>query len=433
MRLTAAVLALVVLVAGVSVVNTYFMAQIAQVANDPAYAVLVDTQLLHYLLVVGVVAVFLLALLIYALLTTRTAARRIAYQMSKDISITKEQFRHFYELSPVPYFLVDHAGLIQRPNKAALRFLGLAEDQLLGKDLFSFLEIPDHNDKLALYRERVAHKVPIEKKEVQVVRPGGEHRWALLSVEDLQSSGAGHVAMVTLVDIHDQKELERIKTEFLSLASHQLRAPLSNLKWYIDFLLSRRAELLNDEVRSYLGKMYQRNEDMIDLVNTLLNLSRVEMGRIKVEKIATDVNTLVGSVVDELTPAAREKELAVQTELGTAPTFETDSRLLRIILQNLLSNAIRYTPKGGSVQVRVTNSGTKLALSVTDTGLGIPPEEQDKIFSKMYRATNARQVEVNGNGIGLYMCKALAESMGGTLTFTSELGHGTTFTLTLSD
>jgi len=432
MRAFAAILSLLVLIAGVFFVYQYFNVRLGLVAVDPTYATGVVPELLQYLLFAGIAIVVLVALLIYSTLTMRSAARRIAYQISKDISLTKEQFRRFYELSPVPYLLINKHGQMQRPNKAFLRLVGVAEDELRKKDIFTLLSVPDNPEKLAMYREQARRHVAIEQKEVQITRVSGEHRWVLLSIEDLASPGGGeHLSLVTMVDIHEQKELERIKTEFLSLASHQLRAPLANLKWYIDFLLTRRADDINEEVTGYLHKMYQRNEDMIDLVNTLLNMSRVEMGRVKVQKEDTDVITLTKSVIEELAPAAAGKELHIVQETDEALTFNTDGRLMRIVLQNLLSNAIRYTNTGGTVTVRVHGSGSKLTLEVQDTGVGIPPEEQGKIFAKLYRASNAQAMEANGNGIGLYMCKALVEGMGGTISFNSVIGKGTTFTVEL--
>jgi PAS domain S-box-containing protein len=433
MRIFAAFIALVTLLLGVFFVYEYFAGRGVLIASDPNYAVTSAQELLSMLLKLGIAVSILVAALIYSVLMTRDNAKRMAYVLSRDMANSKEQFRKFYDLSPVPYLLIDPHGIIDRPNKASLRFFGVPEEGLRGKNFFSFLNIPEHPDKLALYRERVSHHVPLEQVEVQVTKSEGVAHWALLSVEDLSSpSESKHQGLVTFVDINDQKELERMKTEFLSLASHQLRAPLANLKWYIDFLLTRRAEALSEDVVSYLHKMYRRNEDMIELVNTLLNLSRIEMGRVKVDSEHVDLADITRSVTEELEPTAKEKEIIVDAELAEKFPFETDGKLVRIIAQNLLSNALRYTPKGGHVTVRLSDSGGRGAiLEVTDTGIGIPPEEQEHIFSKLYRAANAKQMEVNGNGIGLYMCKALAEGMGGTIEFTSTVGKGTTFTLKL--
>ncbi len=432
MRLIAALCAFVVLGLGVVYVWQYYDTRYALTINDAAYATLMVRSELDRLLVVGTAFAFVVALLVYLLISLRAQARRLAYTLSRDISFSKEQFRRFYELSPVPYLLLE-GSTIKRPNKAALRFFGTTEEGLAGKELFSYFSLPEHDDELAMYAERVSRRLPIEQKELLVTHGDGQRRWTLVSIEDLTvPGGQERSSLVTLVDIHEQKELERIKTEFLSLASHQLRAPLANMKWYMDFLLTRRKDKLEAEIEGYLRKMYRRNEDMIDLVGTFLNLSRIEMGRVKIERATTDIVPVVRGVIEELDAAAREKALTLHVELPEAATLDTDGRMVRVIVQNLLSNAVRYTPQGGEIGLTLAVSRARATISVRDTGIGIPPEEQGKIFSKLYRATNAQAMEANGNGIGLYMCKALAEGLGGSLQFTSALGKGTTFTVELS-
>ncbi len=432
MRVFASILALFVLFFGASFAYFYFDNKYSALVVNPEYAVSAARDILRILIMVSTTAIILFALLIYAVLSTQAAARRMAYKISKDISFSKEQFRRFYELSPVPYLLINSNGIITKPNKASLRFFGRVEDELIGENIFQFLTHPEHEEKILRYKDRVSRRIPIEQKEIQVKLDSGEVRWALLSIEDITTPGLSkHNGLVTLVDIHEQKELERIKTEFLSLASHQLRSPLSNLKWYIDFLLQRRRDQMSEEVQGYLEKMYRRNLDMIELVNTLLNLSRIEMGRVKVEKEETDLKEVAQSVIEELEPQAKDKKLSLETSYTGDLSIKTDSRLIRIILQNLLSNAFRYTKEGGSVFVRLIGSGEFVRMEVEDTGVGIPPDEQGRIFSKLYRASNAKKIEANGNGIGLYMCKELAEALGGNITFVSELNKGTVFTIKL--
>jgi len=426
-RLLAALASIAILGGGVYLAHEYYNTRLLSVYENPGIALEVSNEMLQYFLIAAIAALFLVSLLVYLLFTARVAARRLAYKITQDIHLSQEQFRRFYEYSPVPYFLIDRNARIERPNTASVRLFGLTHEELVGQDIFAFLRTPDDEGALGRLRERALHKVPIEKKEVQVVPAQGAPRWNLLSVEYLRDPMGNHHGLVTLADIHEQKELDRIKTEFLSLASHQLRAPLADLKWSMDFLRTRRKDVINPEITGYLEKMYQRNEDMIDLVNTLLNMSRIEMGRIQVQKSETDMSGLVRSVVEEMEPHAREKQIQLTVASPEGVRFETDSRLMRIVLQNLLSNGIRYTPSQGHVSVRMEATPKKLSVAVEDTGIGIPTEEQGRIFQKMYRATNAKEMETNGNGIGLYMCKALMESMGGTISFTTTPGQGTTF------
>ena len=432
MRFIAAFCACVVFIVGVVFVYMH-ESLISQTFSDTATSVEFSARsdhLLSLFLVAGIAASLFLALLVYLMLAVRSVARTMAFYLSKDMLETRERFRKLFDLSPVPYLLVSKEGVISSPNRASLRAFGLLEDQLRGKDLFNYIRIPDKDEKLNLIKERLLHKVAVDQVEVQLTRSNGEVRWSLLSIEDVtQEASGGHTGLATLVDIHEQKELERIKSEFLSLASHQLRAPLANIKWYIDFLRTRRANMLNEEVVGFLGKMYDRNEDMIDLVNTLLTVSRLEMGRITVTKEQANIIPIVHSVVEELDPTAKAKGLTMVLTVPDEFLCMIDTKLVRIVLQNLLSNAVRYTLQGGTVTVRISPGASKVSIVVVDTGVGIPAAEQSRIFSKLYRATNAQAIETNGNGIGLYMCKALVESMGGTISFESVEGQGTTFTV----
>ncbi len=418
---------------GLFLTFTYFDRSVLAVQTDAAALAERMRALLSVLIVLGVVLTVALSVLTFTLVAFKRHARAYAYGLTKDIAQTTDQLRKFYEFSPVPYLLVDPSGKVCRPNKASLRLFGIDEEHLVGTQLFDYLSNPVDARAVSMYREQVRRGAGLEQKELQVRAAQGEVRWVLFSAGSMPRSGLGteRMTLVSLVDIHEQKELERIKTEFLSLASHQLRAPLANLKWYIDFLLTRRSQELTEGVKTYLLQMFKRNEEMIDLVNTLLNLSRVEMGRLSVEIREVDVAPVLQSVLEELAPVFREKTITVTTEVPDHLVFSTDAKLVRIVVQNLLTNAARYTPSQGGVTLRVERSENQVTFAVSDTGIGIPSDEQGRIFTKMYRASNAQQVEVNGNGIGLYMCKTFVEAMGGTISFASFEGRGTTFTVVL--
>lgn len=432
MRFLASIISFSVLFGSVYTLLSYFERVKILAQTSPEQGVAYAEQTLDAILIIGIVGSLCAALFVYMLFTVRSSAKRIAAKMTRDLTISYTQFERFYELSPMPYLLIDRNGVIRQPNKAAQRFWKKTTGDVAGENIFERLKDPEDKKPLVSMKERVRRGVPVEREEMQFSFDTGEVRWVMVSVERLDVRGTKQsLALVTLVDIHEQKELERIKTEFLSLASHQLRTPLANLKWQIDFLLTRKKDELTDTVRDYLQKMFRRNEDMIDLVNTLLNLSRIEMGRVKVEKEQADIAEVLRGVTEELEQQAQSKHITITSTLPEKHEIYTDKRLVRIIAQNLLANAIRYTTEGGTATLSLGRHAGATTLTVADTGVGIPPEEQGKIFSKMYRATNAQQMEANGNGIGLYMCKALTEAMGGTISFESELGKGTVFTITL--
>ena len=333
----------------------------------------------------------------------------------------------------MPYLLLLPEGKVTRLNHAARRFLGYEAGKSALGDFFELFVAEDGSVSPEEIRERFMRSVAVVNEEVRVVTSAGMKRSALLSIFQLGDRGRGTVrGLATLFDITEQKEIDRAKTEFVSIASHQLKTPLSTTSWYLEMLRDERVGALNEKQRDYAEKIGVWNHRMVELVDMLLNVSRIEMGTLQtmVEEVVPD--ELIRSVLDELKPQIEEKRLAVEYDAASASeVMVTDPRLLRIALQNLVSNAVKYTPEGGSVRITVAFSGNTTVLTVADSGYGIPPEAQDKIFTKMFRAENAQKVDTKGTGLGLYLTKSFVEVLGGTITFTSKLGEGSIFTLAL--
>lgn len=251
-------------------------------------------------------------------------------------------------------------------------------------------------------------------------------------------------AIVVFRDVSKEYELDQAKTEFVSLASHQLRTPLSAINWYTELLLSGDAGKVTKSQREYLQEIAGGNKRMIDLVNSLLNVSRLDLGRLTSQPAPTDVAALAGELRKELASGITKKKLAYIEKIDQKlPPVVADPKLLRMIVQNLLSNAIKYTPKG-SVTLTLRRAASKdiqaakrrqdkpyLYMSVADTGYGIPVSQQDKVFEKLFRADNVRVLDVEGTGLGLYIVKEVVEQLGGRVWFDSVEGKGTTFTVVL--
>ncbi len=327
----------------------------------------------------------------------------------------------------------DEDGKVLVMNPQAGRMLGRDATDSIGKFF---------TDVISLEQNEKEEMIPLEKRPIFQTLSAGA-RIAMVSYY-FKSDGAKFPVSVTSApilldgtligaivvfrDITKEKEIDKSKTEFVSLASHQLRTPLSAIRWYSEMLGSGKLGPLNPSQKDYLGEIYKSNRRMIDLVNALLNVSRIDMGTFAIEPEPTDIKEIAESVFQELFVKIQESELRVSASYEeNFPKVSVDPKLMRIIVQNLLSNAMKYTEKGGSVSLSLTKDDKNMLLRVSDTGVGIPAGVRDKVFTKLFRADNARAVESEGTGLGLYIIKSIVERGGGRTWFVSEENKGTTF------
>jgi signal transduction histidine kinase len=221
----------------------------------------------------------------------------------------------------------------------------------------------------------------------------------------------------------------RMKTEFVSIASHQLRSPLSALKWSLNLLLSGRLGKLEGKQLEYAEIIREGNERMIKLVNDLLNVSRIDEGRIILNKEYLDLPELIQGITREVKSYALANNVEIHFEgKDSALKVFADKQYIEMVLGNLVDNAIRYIPQKGKVTLVLKKVNNRFArVEVKDNGVGIPEEEQKNIFHKFFRSRNALRHRTEGSGLGLYVAKSFIEMHGGKISFTSQEGKGTTF------
>lgn len=229
-----------------------------------------------------------------------------------------------------------------------------------------------------------------------------------------------------------KKRIDRAKDEFLSFASHQLRTPLTTMNWRLEMLLAGDAGKLSKNQAGYVREVEHETRRMTKLVTMFLNVSRINLGTLSLKSQPCNVGAVVKNVLAQLAPAIKKKRLRVSSRYENADsTIPCDASLVLMVVQNLISNAIKYTHTGGSIDIGIKRDGKELILTVTDTGIGIPKEAYSLIFSKLFRALNARREDPDGSGLGLYVVKSLLGTAGGRVWFESTEGRGSTFSIAL--
>ncbi len=220
-------------------------------------------------------------------------------------------------------------------------------------------------------------------------------------------------------DVSRHQELNKAKTDFVTLASHQLRTPLSIIKWYVDFLINEDAGEISDEQKKYLKEVYKSNERLIELVNALLDVSRIDVGTFSIDPEPTDIIEKAEEALKKFADEIKKKKIKIIKKYDNLPEFNLDPRLTKMVFENILSNAIKYTPEKGVIKIEIKKTDADIFIKISDSGCGIPKEYQPKIFTKLFRAENARKIEAVGTGLGLYIVKAIIEKSGGKIWFES--------------
>jgi signal transduction histidine kinase len=247
-------------------------------------------------------------------------------------------------------------------------------------------------------------------------------------VTNISDDEIGNLAGTFNDMLNTLEELDKAKSDFVSLASHQLRTPLTATKWVSEELLLPPAPLSDERKDHYLRQIHASNERMIKLVNQLLDASRIGFGTLAYNPELVHIEDVLKLVMSDIAPEIMNSGVKVRTKFDKhLPVIHIDRTWMQVVLQNLVSNALRYSKPGQSVIVSIVNQNKEILITVKDKGCGIPAAQQGKIFTKLFRADNAKQIVGEGSGLGLYITKALVEQVGGKIWFESTENKGTTF------
>lgn len=264
-------------------------------------------------------------------------------------------------------------------------------------------------------------------QEIEVVN----HTLRAVSAPIFGPDGEVVGAVTVLEDVTAFKQLDQMKSDFVNMVAHELRSPLVSIKQMNNVLLEGLAGPLEEKQGEHISRGSKKIDGLLELINDLLDVSKIEAGKYVQHQVPTDIGPILEEVVNLIKPRAEEQKVSLQHSYQDLKPVRADPKSIEEIFNNLITNAINYSPEGGKVNVTVQGLGENIEIKVSDTGIGIPPEEQTKIFDKFYRVKHPKTREVMGTGLGLSIVKGIVDAHNGTIEVESEEGQGTTFRIVL--
>jgi PAS domain S-box-containing protein len=350
---------------------------------------------------------------------------------TKIIARDLEKFKLAVDNASDHIVITDAEGIVLYANQAVEEITGYSNKETVGEKA-GFKDNWGGLMDLKFYQKMwktIKENKKVFSGDIKNKRKNGEEYDAAASISPILNQDQEVAFFIGIErDITREKAIDQAKTEFVSLASHQLRTPLSAINWYTEMLLNGDAGKISKEQKDYLQEIYTGNQRMVILVNSLLNVSRLELGTFMVKPELTDISKLADLVVKELQPKIKERNIKFTKKYSSQlPKVKIDQQLITMIFQNLLSNAVKYTPAKGKVNLSIEKKSKSFIIKVEDSGYGIPKHQQNKMFSKLFRADNIREKDTEGTGLGLYIIKSIVDNAKGKIWFESKLNKGTTF------
>lgn len=366
--------------------------------------------------------------------------RRLYQEARRELAERRNAEERFEDLSyrsPMGVYIVQD-GRYLYTNPQLQSFLGYSEEELLGTDPLKYVHLDDRD----IFRENVTRMLAaelIQPYEYRIINKAGSVGWVMETVTTIQYQGR----LATLgnnIDITEHKQLEtkmveyeeldKLKTNLLSTVSHELRTPLAVIKGYSTMLLDYDRRLPEGEKQQHLRSIDRATDRLTELVDHLLDMSRMDAGLMKLEKVPTKISVIIKEAVSDARLTAPVGKVVSHVRNGL-PTVAVDARRIRQVLDNLIDNAIKYSDNESGVVIEAEYTDAELCISVSDKGIGIPPEDIERVFDRMYRAEQRLTQGSKGLGLGLSVCRGMVEAHGGRIWAESQVGVGSTFYFTL--
>ncbi len=348
-----------------------------------------------------------------------------------DLSTEKSRTRSIVEAMPNGVMVTNSNGQVVLMNEAVKRHLNLDPECEIGQRVKDYVD----DQGLCSFVDHVSSDSTGDQEEPSCELCLGEDRHLLVKASPIQGDHQEYLgSVVVFADISPIKKLDKLKSEFVAKVSHELRSPLSTIHEQMALVIQDMLEQeQSDRDQQILSRMQERTRGLIKLVEDLLDLSRLEAGAAYQEAQDISIQDLLPRLVELLQDQAGEKGQTLSltmTEERLRPVH-ADPNALECVFNNLISNAIKYSPEGGSIHVRLESSDHSIQVEVEDDGFGIAPEDQERIFERFYRVKNAKTRFITGSGLGLPIVKGILDDLGGQISVKSEPGQGSTFTVTL--
>jgi len=312
-------------------------------------------------------------------------------------------------------------------NPVATRIFRVRPDVTSSKPLF---EVIPHQELASLFQDALQSAEKAIVREISLLPTGdkAETIYQALASPILGANGKARGVVTVLRDITSQKELERMKSNFLSVVSHELKTPLHSIKGFVDIILMGKTGPINDTQADFLSTVRDQTAHLQNLINDLLESSRLESGQVKLHLSEVSLANVAAIVVDKLKPLADQGQIQLVNRIGTdIPTIEADHIRIEQVLTNLVDNAIKFTSPSGLVTISAVDLGVAVQVAVSDTGIGIPAAELERIFDRFYQVHSGSTRQYRGTGLGLTICKHIIEYHRGRIWAESEEGKGSTF------
>jgi PAS domain S-box-containing protein len=364
-------------------------------------------------------------------------------RIQSELQESQDKYLHLYNSAPIGYFTLDRNGAILEVNATGAELFGMEKPKLLTTN-FTHLISPDSQDKFYLHCKKLFKTAASQYCELTFLRKDSIHFYAQLeSIILPDGNGELNQHQVIVIDITERKraeekareietlkEIEQLRTELLANISHELRTPLTSIKGFSTMLLEYDKRLSHKEKQKFLKTIDLASDRLLELIDQLLDMSRLDAGILTIDNKPTNINKLIQDVVNEaqVRSAGHRLQLDLPRNL---PRLSVDARRIRQVLENLISNAVKYSKANTEIKIAAQCDVHELLISVADKGIGIPQEELPKVFDRFFRSRRSQFEGIKGVGLGLSICKSLVEAEGGRIWMESEEGKGSVCFFTL--